>query len=99
MVAPTVIAPPTAATGPIASPRTIHASTAVITGDTCVINADSHDATCLCDQITSVCPTKPGKIATVTTANRSRPASPDGTPSTSSANGVIVKAPASITHP
>ena len=98
IVAPTVIAPPSAATGGIASPSTIHASTAVITGDTWVISADSHDATCLCDQITSVCPTNPGKTATVMTAKRSRPARPDGTPSTASANGVIVRAPASITQ-
>ena len=54
IVAPTTMAPPRIAPRVSDSPSRIHASTTVMTGDTCVISAESHDATCLCDQITSV---------------------------------------------
>ena len=85
---------------PAGSPRPARSTPApaVITGDTWVISADSHDATCLCDQITSVCPTNPGKTATVMTAREVAAGEARRHAVVTSANGVIVSAPASITQ-
>src|SRR5262249_56509410 len=84
--------------GVIGSPSTIHAKATVITGEHWVMRADRHDSTWRCDQITRVCPTKPGTSATPQIATQSRADGHAGIPWTRIAAGVMTSAAASITH-
>lgn len=90
--------PPATTSGVSGSPSTGQAIEAEITGEHCVMSAESHDSTCRCDQATSRCPAIPGSSATATSTVQSLGVGlAGGWPPRRSASGVTVRAAAIIT--